>query len=254
MKITYFLFEGILLPRDEERYYDSVLDWLDDQGYYTGGHIVNDDEFFFKRTGTAGRFPDCCGVKNAGNRFIDDIEVAAVEVKDRRITPKHVQQGLVYSIMAHKVYIAGPQAYTELSEDVLRLLETAGIGYLEGNKKADGTWKITERLSSRRHFPSHAELLRLLHRWGIHQCTICGGYFFTWSTWDGEEFHTMMKIRRPRHIDCQRDDLGEPFDRKSRRGLNRSYLINRYLCRSCIIELPEKIARWTKRHQKEVPE
>jgi len=233
------------LPRNEQQYYDSILDWLKEHEYYVGGHIVEGEEFYYKRKGAVGRIPDCCGVKNAGNRFLDDIEVAAVEVKDRKITPRHVQQTLGYSIMAHKVYIAGKDSVLSLSDEVHRLLETAGVGYLEIRvKKAANSWEIAEGISALRQRPNQAELLSLLDNLGINQCTICQGYFLRRIVVDGEPFHTMERIVRPRYIDYYAGGLGEPFHLGTRKQLDTGYRIRRYICRACLSELPKIVDHW----------
>jgi hypothetical protein len=63
--------------------------------------------FWYSDLGTKVR-GDVAGVKNVGNKYFDDIEIAVVEVKDKPISLRHIQQAHGYSLFAHKCYLAAP--------------------------------------------------------------------------------------------------------------------------------------------------
>jgi hypothetical protein len=87
---------------------------------------------------------------------------------------------------------------------------------------------------------------------GINQCTLCGGYFFRWGRVGSKDYCTLMSIRRPKHIDYTRDEDAKAFERlKSGRSLGKQYTIRRFLCRSCVIDLPKQLEEWRVRHRKE---
>ena len=77
---------------------------------------------------------------------------------------------------------------------------------------------------------------------------------FNWGKVGEREYHTMMKIKRPRYIDYERDledKEQEAFDQMKRKKLDKQYFIWRYLCRSCVIELPQQLEMWRKKHAEE---
>lgn len=67
--------------RQEEKYYNSVLYWLWEKGYYVGqGMERRGKPFWYENLGAKAR-ADVAGVKNVGNEYVDNIEIGVVESK-----------------------------------------------------------------------------------------------------------------------------------------------------------------------------
>ena len=126
--------------RDETKYYDSVLYWLWKKGYYVGQEMTKQGKpFWYKNLGSKAR-ADVAGVKNVGNEYVDNVEIAVVEVKDRPIKLRHIEQAHGYSIFAHKCYLA---TTADTTEEKKAMAHNFSVGLLEINKHAPRLFRLT---------------------------------------------------------------------------------------------------------------
>ncbi len=108
----------------EKRYYDPVRKWLENQGYFCGGNItVRSKGNYYRDIGTKQRRIDVAGVKNVGNRFEDDIEIAAIEVRARSVvSDADISDTAKYHNCVHKCYLA---ATAEITSEIRKYAERA---------------------------------------------------------------------------------------------------------------------------------
>jgi len=218
-------------PREEAKYYDSVLYWLSKQGYYVGQHMTKgetEETYWYKNLGARAR-ADVAGVKNVGNKLIDKVEIAVVEVKDRPIKLRSIEQAYGYSIYAHKCYLATTY---EIDEENKSLAHNFGIGLLEINPRKSkkinffGTsidcYRVKEILSPKLMEPNEAEMLKFLSILSVVKCTICGCYVFYWKG------PTVKKFYRGKQFSIMTETSEYPFGKPPR-----GYRIRRYICQDC---------------------
>lgn len=236
--------------RDEKEYYDSLLCWLHTQGYYVGQYMYrsrSQKPYWYKNLGSKVR-GDVVGVKNVGNRYVDEIEIAVVEVKDKPITFRHVEQAYGYSLFAHKCYLATPY---EISEEQKSIAHEFGIGLLQIGKerKLKGKlaglegpfYNVKEALSPQLSTPkSKVEMVKFLDTLSIVQCSICQCYVFDWAR-DGSRPRTIIKMIRGKQLSGRNDDAYAPFEDKP----PREYRIHRYICLDCARQLLPILKRYT---------
>jgi len=174
--------------KGEEEYCDLVGKWLEERAYFCGGgmfYMGTERRRWYVRTGIKKLRADVIGVKNVGNEFVDNLEILAVEVKDKdHIAFKDLQQAYGYSTFAHRVYLATTASPTE--EDKATALRM-GIGLIH----IDGR-DLKEVLSPTFKQPDEAEMLKLLNSLWIVKCSMCNCYVFkcTHASFDSLEGHS----------------------------------------------------------------
>ena len=231
--------------KGEAKYYDLVREWLEKRGYYCGGGMYyggTEKERWYIRTGIKKLRADIIGLKNVGNEFIDELEILAVEVKEKdKISFRDIQQAYGYSAFAHKVYLATIAKPTEEDKSTATRM---GIGLIHIAGK-----KIEEILSSALMQPNEAEMLKLLNSLWVVKCTICNCYVFKWDTIEDLEGKSYIMFKRARQLDHIKDlARGSPFGDLNKNQLNEKYVIRRYICRTCADEF--RLLRGRKRKMK----
>lgn len=152
----------------EEWLYSTVLNYLKKNGYMTEGYSLDGTKTFeFTRLGRRAQ-ADVVGIKDVGKNYSNEIEIAAVEVKDRkRAKVRYMTQALGYSSFAHRCYLAMPTGFTEEDKDYARKL---GVGLLEIHGD-----QVKEVLSAELKSPNETMMIWFLRRspW-IVRCMLCG--------------------------------------------------------------------------------
>jgi len=152
---------------DEARFYSIVLDYLEEKGYVTEGFNRDGSTFDFARLGRRAQ-ADVIGIKDVGTQYSNDIEIAAVEVKDRkRAKVRYMTQALGYSTFAHRCYLAMPAKLTEEDKDYAREM---GVGLLRivGDQ-------VEEVLPAELRNPNESMMIWFMRRslW-MMKCMLCG--------------------------------------------------------------------------------
>lgn len=125
------------------------------------------DTFDFMRLGRRAQ-ADVVGIKDVGKDYSNEIEIVAVEVKDRKTAKvRFMTQALGYSTFAHRCYLAMPIIFTEEDKEYARKI---GIGLLRIIKD-----RVKEVLSAERKNPNQTMMVWFLRRspW-IVRCMLCG--------------------------------------------------------------------------------
>lgn len=152
----------------EERFYPIVSNYLRAKGYMTEGlRPDGKDTFDFMRLGRRAQ-ADIIGIKDVGKDYSNEIEIVAVEVKDKKTAKvRHMTQALGYSTFAHRCYLAMPIKFTEEDKDYARKI---GVGLLRIIKE-----RVKEVLSAELKTPNEAMMIWFLRRspW-IVKCMLCG--------------------------------------------------------------------------------
>ena len=153
---------------DEARFYPIVLEYLGSKGYLIEGLNPNGkDTFDFTRLGRRAQ-ADVIGIKDVGKKYSNEIEIAAVEVKDREtVKVRYMTQALGYSTFAHRCYLAMP---TEFSEEDKNYARNIGVGLLKIVKNM-----VEEVLPAELKNPNETLMTWFLRRspW-IVKCMLCG--------------------------------------------------------------------------------
>ena len=225
--------------RHEATYYNSVLYWLYQQGYYVGQLMTKRGKpYWYKNLGAKAR-ADVAGIKNVGNKLIDRVEIAVVEVKDRRIRLRSIEQAYGYSIYAHKCYLATTY---KIDEEEKSLAHSFGIGLLqiEPSKSKEteffgmniNYYRVREVLSPNLMEPNEAEMLKFLGTLSIVRCMICRCYVFNWEK-EEEQPATTKSVRRGKQLAIMTETNELPFGKPPR-----GYRIMRFICVDCQEQLP----------------
>jgi hypothetical protein len=159
---------GDNLPKNEQRFYPSVLTYLKKNGYLTEGYADDGKtKFEFIQLGAPVQ-ADVAGVKDVGNLYSHEFEIVAVEVKDgRRMKVRHAEQALGYSMFAHRCYLAMPIKFTEENKAYAKHM---GIGLLEIDGK-----NVREVLSPELKKPDETIMMWFLRRsLALVRCVVCG--------------------------------------------------------------------------------
>lgn len=222
------------LMKGEERFYNRVREWLEERGYYCGGgmyYMGLEKERWYVKTGIRKLRADVIGLKNVGNELIDEVEIVAVEVKDKRtVAFSDMQQAYGYSTFAHRVYLATTADPTEEDKAVALRMGIGLIHLTEG--------KLEEILSPSVMHPDEAEMLNLLNSLWIVKCTICNCYVFKWDTIGDLKGKSYRVIKRARQLEHMKDfpEGKSPFSDLKKKRLDKKYVIRRYICRTCADE------------------
>lgn len=159
-----------MLYLDETRFYPIVLNYLKTRGYMTAGFQRNGkDTFDFTRLGRRAQ-TDVVGIKDVGTEYSNEIEIVAVEVKDKKKAKiRYMTQALGYSTFAHRCYLAMPANFTEEDKDYARKI---GVGLLKIDKD-----RVEEVLPSELQNPNETMVIWFLRRspW-IVRCMLCGSF------------------------------------------------------------------------------
>ena len=155
---------------NEAKLYPIVLKYLESEGYLTEGFTRGgEDTFDFTRLGRRAQ-ADVIGIKDVGRDYSNEIEIAAVEVKDgKRAAVRYMTQALGYSTFAHRCYLAMPTDFTEEDESYARKI---GIGLLKVARN-----KVKEILPAELKRPNKSMMVWFLGRspW-IVKCMLCGSW------------------------------------------------------------------------------
>lgn len=227
----------------EEQYYEVVRKWLERQGYYCGGSIaVRGKPNFYQNIGTKHRRADVAGVKNVGNRYEDDIEVVAIEVRDRAlVSERDINDTDRYRYCAHKCYLATTASITE---QYRLIAERRNIGLLQLEKGKQEPRLLHE--PTPRKPEDYAEMMAFLDSFEIVKCSICGCFFERFHRTE-ESYYSYFEMTRPAYFKVSKETQKlDPLDLKEVEKLSSEYKINRYICYPCLEELflkPRKIER-----------
>lgn len=157
------------MGRNEERFYPVVLKYLKQKGYLTESY-KDDGKTKFEFTRVGGKTQaDVVGVKDVGRDYSHEIEIVAVEVKDReQVRVRYITQALGYSTFAHRCYLAMPIAY---EEEYVNYARQMGVGLLEIGKNG----VIEEILSAELKNPDETMMIWFLRRsLNLVKCVFCG--------------------------------------------------------------------------------
>jgi len=238
---------------DESRYYRNVAIWLEKKGYYIGRSepkVYRTSDLFIKR-GLKKALVDVAGVRNVGQSYLDEIEIAVVEVKhsDRQkpVTLQELEQTRGYQDYAHICYLATTEN-VEISKERETDAKNRNIGLLkiplDFYKKKPNQVKIEDltliRSSSSKSPSNEAEMLEFLSTLDILRCTLCGCYFHRWE--DYEECYPRLPPQGASFKRLERNKVFELFPDKIDLTLNtkHKYLKSKmwkHLCLLCIEDL-----------------
>jgi len=223
----------------EAKYYPVVRAWLEREGYYCGGFIENPKgkPIYYQNKGTKRLRIDVAGIRNVGTSLMDEIEVAAVEVRDvDSIQFRDIQDASAYSQYAHKCYLATTGIIDKQDKEEANFL---GVGLLKIQSQ-----KIKEVVSPRLNIPNHARMLHFLNVLDVSQCPLCGCFFETYRV-GSRDYRSFYAIRRTKYFNAAHDyPKLDVFEKGERKELPGNYKIRRYLCRSCMEEFfPQKIGK-----------
>jgi predicted nuclease of predicted toxin-antitoxin system len=215
----------------EKEYYDIVREWLEDQGYYCGGNIeVGGKPNFYQNMGTKHRRADVVGVKNVGNRFEDDVEVVAIEVKDKRVVSvQDFDDAAKYQQCAHKCYLA---TTAEITDECIRWAERKNLGLLQLQKGKKP--KVLRHPIPKQ--PDYKEMLAFLESFEIVRCSICGCFFERFVRSE-EKYQSFFEMKRAAYFNAMKNTSYDPLNFKEIPHLSPEYKIYRYICYPCLEEL-----------------
>ena len=237
---------------EEARYYRNIAVWLERKGYYVGRSDpkVYSNEDLFIRKGLKKAIVDVAGVKNVGKKFLDDIEIAIVEVKHsekpRPISLQELEQTRGYQDYGHICYLATTESI-EITKERETDAKNRGIGLLQipfdFYKKKPNQVKIEDLAmiqSPSSRSPNEAEMLDFLDTLDIIRCALCGCYFHSWETY--EEKFPSLEPSGGSFKRLERNRVFELFPDKIDHGLNTTHKYRKskmwkHLCLSCIEDL-----------------
>lgn len=217
----------------EKRYYSIVREWLEDQGYYCGGNItVGKRPNYYQDVGPKNRRADVAGIKNVGSKYEDQIEIVAVEVRDRpTISDQDFRDTDNYHQYAHKCYLATTAKITQKHKQIA---ERRNIGLLQldkGNKRPR-----SEHAPNPENPRDHAEMMNFLNSFEIVKCAICGCYFERFVQ-KKEHYHSYLELKRARYFEVMSETDKEPLEKKDVDSLPAEYKMYIYICEPCIRDM-----------------
>lgn len=227
---------------NENQLYDPLLRWLKKRfGYYIGGESsYNGKILWHKNIGPSRKCRlDVIGVKNIGSQRYaraDELDIIGIEVKLKdRITYQHLAQAAGYKIFVNKAYLATIGEITEEDRHWARILRI-GLMRIEIKKR-----KIDFNIDMEAPFqyPNHSEMLRLLRRLTIGECTFCKIFFFLWDKVADEKFYTYVLLERVKQINKFPFIVGKALQKLINKPneAKEEEKIYRYVCRPCAILL-----------------
>jgi len=226
----------------EERYYTVVREWLEAQGYYCGGNItVRNKPNYYQDIGPRNRRADVAGVKNVGSKYEDQIEIVAVEVRDRpTISDQDFRDTDNYHQYAHKCYLATTAPVTEKHKQIA---ERRNIGLLSLEKGKKKPKRIHD--PNPENPKNHAEMIEFLNSFQIVKCAICGCFFERFIR-TKEKYHSYLELTRAKYFKVISETDKEPLEKKDFEKLPSDYKLYLYVCEPCIRDFfvqPKKVER-----------
>ena len=221
----------------EKEYYPIIRKWLEKNDYYCGGQVYSKgNPIYFQDKGTARLRVDVAGIKNVGSRVSSEIEVVAVEVRDKKkVSVRDIHDAHAYAQYAHKCYLAITSPISNQDkEDAGRL----GVGLLHIGKH-----RVTEALSPQGKMPDYSMMLKFLSVLQVAKCSICGIFFETYVRKE-ENYKSFYRMVRAKYFKAAHDEPEvDVLDAKEIKDLRASYRSYSYICRTCMEELfPDKLA------------
>lgn len=191
----------------EKHLYGHLQRWLRKKGYVVRDNWVNKGQDKFR--------VDVIGVKNAGSRFHDDIEIIAIEAKLKG-NFQSLGQTENYRDFAHRVYFAtiNKDMAERFQPDCLR----KRLGFLLLDKRSG---KVKELVGAPVMPPrSEAQMVNFLRKIRVGRCSVCGCYFDLDKEWNETKWlqrsthfaETKEKIDRYICKLCHRD-MFSPLER-----------------------------------------
>lgn len=227
----------------EKQYYQPLCEWLQkEKEYYCGGTVTNTstkETRWYANTGTRRQIADVIGIRNVGTELVDDIEILVAEVRDKdRITLRDLQDARGYSRIAHRCYLASTAEPTKENQ---RHAERLGVGLIQ----ISGVHRFSEILPSQRFEPSKEALLELLDNLWVAKCTICQCYVLKLVEMDQAKGWSYAEMKRARQFDYELLGKGiTAFDAMESGDFPKGLAITRYICRSCVRDLTERLPKW----------
>jgi len=225
----------------EADYYPIVRKWLEGKGYYCGGNIYSKgDPIYYENIGTKERRADVAGVKNLDNRYEDELEIVAIEVKDKpSIQDLDIRETANYQHCAHKCYLA---TTAEITEKDIEKMEKRNLGLLKIEKNKDITVKHNPKPEHPRNYD---EMLAFLASYHIFKCAFCGTYFERFNVTD-KKTRSYLEIKRAKYFNATKDKKYNILNFGDIRKLPKEYKITRYICHPCLDEFWFNTARINK--------
>lgn len=166
-----------------------------------------------------------------GNQFEDDLEIVAIEVRDRPVvSDADISDTAKYHNCVHKCYLAFT---AEISHEIRYYAERANVGLLQLRK---------DKPPRALHHPSprepedYTEMIRFLESFEIVKCAICGCFFERFVRSD-EGYKSSFAMTRAAYFKALKETKKDPLDLKEIKKLPRKYRIYRYICHPCLEEL-----------------
>lgn len=225
----------------EKRYYNVVREWLEAQGYYCGGNItVGKRPNYYQDIGTKSRRADVAGIKNVGSKYEDQIEIVAVEVRDRpNVSDQDFRDTENYHEYAHKCYLATTATITQKHRQIA---ERRNIGLLQLAGKKKPRLIHTPNPETPR---DHDEMMKFLNSFEIVKCAICGCYFERFVR-SSENYRSFLELVRARYFKVSKETNKDPLEKKDIESLEADQKMYIYVCQPCVQDLflkPRKINR-----------
>jgi hypothetical protein len=160
----------------------------------------------FINIGLGGVIPDVIGIKDVGSRFEPEVEIIAVEVKEKlpNYRSRHMDQARRASLFAHKVFLAAPREFTP-EEVELAVKEKVGLFELQLDHKRG---KLKLIVPSPVFEPSESKVVEIMRRLEFYKCSICRCYWnknLVNSSGYGS-MHVFSKWEKPKFVSfiCER--------------------------------------------------
>lgn len=226
----------------EKRYYAIVREWLERQGYYCGGNItVRGKPNYYQDIGPRNRRADVAGVKNVGSKYEDQIEIVAVEVRDKpTISDQDFRDTDNYHQYAHKCYLATTAPITQKHRQTAEQRNIGLLNLEKGKKKP----KLVHNPNPENP-KNYAEMMEFLESFEIVKCAICGCFFERFVK-KKEKYHSYLELTRARYFKVMRESDKEPLEKKDIEQLPSADKLYIYVCEPCVRDFflqPKKIVR-----------
>jgi hypothetical protein len=218
----------------EKRYYKIVREWLENQGYYCGGNITigGGKLNYYQDIGTKNRRADVAGIKNVGSRYADQIEIVAVEVRDKEsVSDQDLRDTENYHQYAHKCYLA---TTAPISDKHKQMAERRNIGLLQLERGKKGPRLIHSTNPSTPKDPD--EMMKFLNSFQIVKCAVCGCYFERFIR-ASENYRSFLELGRARYFDVMKDTDKDPLLKKDIDNLDAEHKMLVYVCQPCVQDL-----------------
>lgn len=183
---------------------------------------------------------DVIGLRDVGSDFGTSSELITVEVKEEGASfLTAIGQARVYSIYAHKCYLAVRKRYgNKFTPEETDIAMQLGVGLIEIRSS-----KCHEVLSSQLFSPQERYVLQILNKLNYFQCTLCRG---TYPKRNIQALNTKQQIdlqsdpkytgQLVRAIKQRKHAIYWLFEMSySRKNETRSYVYDRrYICKDCL--------------------